>query len=219
MKFRTKTVLGVALIEGILLAVLGISLLGKMKDTNEDEITRRVSVTASLLAASTRDAMISYDLATIDSIATDLLATHEVTYVRFLDAKRQMMVERGNLPVGDISPDLSIASVNDGRFDHEVDVAVAGNSFGRIQFGIDLAPFQQILADTRQWTISISLLEMGLVAFFSLFLGTYLTRQLTALRDASRAIANGQRGQLLPVLGNDELAETATTFNEMSRRL
>jgi secreted protein with Ig-like and vWFA domain len=59
-KFRTKTVLGVALIEGILLAVLGISLLGKMKDTNEDEITRRVSVTASLLAASTRDAMISY---------------------------------------------------------------------------------------------------------------------------------------------------------------
>ena len=219
MKFRTKTVLGVALIEGILLAVLGISLLGKMKDTNEDEITRRVSVTASLLAASTRDAMISYDLATIDSIATDLLATHEVTYVRFLDAKRQMMVERGNLPVGDISPDLSIASVNDGRFDHEVDVAVAGNSFGRIQFGIDLAPFQQILADTRQWTISISLLEMGLVAFFSLFLGTYLTRQLTALRDASRAIANGQRGQLLPVLGNDELAETAATFNEMSTRL
>ena len=34
MKFRTKTVLGVALIEGILLAVLGISLLGKMKDTS-----------------------------------------------------------------------------------------------------------------------------------------------------------------------------------------
>ncbi len=219
MKFRTKTVLGVALIEGILLAILGISLLGKMKESNEDEIARRVRVTASLLAASTRDAMVAYDLATIDSIASDLLVTKEVTYVRFLDAEQRIMVERGNLPNGSVSPDLRIDNVSDGRFDHELDVAVADTSFGRIQFGIDLAPFQQILANTRQWTISISLLEMVLVAIFSLFLGTYLTRQLTALRDASRAIAEGQRGRLLPVLGNDELAETAATFNEMSVRL
>ena len=219
MKFRTKTVLGVALIEGILLAVLGISLLGKMKESNEDEIARRVRVTASLLAASARDSMVAFDLATIDSIANDLLATNEVAYVRFLDAEQRTMVERGNLPSGPFTPDLRIDHVSDGRFDHELDVAVAGTSFGRIQFGIDLAPFQQILANTRQWTISISLLEMVLVAIFSLFLGTYLTRQLTALRDASRAIAEGQRGQLLPVLGNDELAETAATFNEMSARL
>ncbi|HSG21635.1 MAG TPA: hypothetical protein VLA64_01620, partial [Azonexus sp.] len=194
MKFRTKTILGVALIEGILLAVLGVSLLDRIKDTNEAEIARRVSVTASLLTASTRDAMIGYDLATIDSIATDLLATHEVTYVRFLDAEQRIMVERGVMP-SEILPDQRIDHVRDGRFDHEVNVAIAGSSFGRIQFGIDLAPFQQILANTRQWTISISLLEMLLVAVFSLFLGTYLTRQLTALRDASRAIAEGQRGQ------------------------
>jgi signal transduction histidine kinase/ActR/RegA family two-component response regulator len=219
MKFRTKTVLGVALIEGILLAVLGISLLGKMKESNEDEIARRLSVTASLLAASTRDAIVAYDLATIDSIASDLLATKEIAYVRFLDAEQRIMVERGNLPSSPVTPDLRIDNVSDGRFDHELDVAVADTRFGRIQFGIDLAPFQQILANTRQWTISISLLEMVLVAIFSLFLGTYLTRQLTALRDASRAIAEGKRGQLLPVLGNDELAETAATFNEMSARL
>ena len=219
MKFRTKTVLGVALIEGILLAILGISLLGKMKESNEDEIARRVRVTASLLTASARDSMVAYDLATIDGIASDLLATNEVAYVRFLDAEQRTMVERGNLPSGPVTPDLRIDNVSDGRFDHELDVAVAGTSFGRIQFGIDLAPFQQILTNTRQWTISISLLEMALVAIFSLFLGTYLTRQLTALRDASRAIAEGQRGQLLPVLGNDELAETAATFNQMSARL
>ena len=219
MKFRTKTILGVALIEGILLAVLGASLLGRMKDSNEDEINRRASVTARLLTASARDAMIGYDLATIDSIASDLIATREVTYVRFLDTAGQPMVERGALPVGEIVADQRIDAVSDGRFDKEVDVAVAGNSFGRIQFGIDIAPFQQILADTRQWAISISLLEMFLVAVFSLFLGTYLTRQLTALRDASRAIMAGQRGQLLDARGNDELAETARTFNEMSAKL
>ena len=219
MKFRTKTILGVALIEGILLAVLGASLLGRMKDTNEDEINRRTSVTAHLLSASARDAMVSYDLATIDSIASDLIATKEVAYIRFLDTSQRTMVERGALPAGEFVADQRIDTVSDGRFDQEVDVAVAGTSFGRIQFGIDIAPFQQILADTRQWTISISLLEMCLVAFFSMFLGTYLTRQLTALRDASRAISAGQRGQRLSVSGNDELADTALAFNEMSAKL
>jgi signal transduction histidine kinase/ActR/RegA family two-component response regulator len=219
MKFRTKTILGVALIEGILLAVLGASLLGRMKDSNEDEISRRASVTARLLSASARDAMIGYDLATIDSIASDLIATKEVTYIRFLDAAQRTMVERGELPASEFVADQRIDTVADGRFDKEVDVAVAGTSFGRIQFGIDIAPFQQVLANTRQWTISISLLEMCLVAFFSLFLGTYLTRQLTALRDASRAITQGQRGQRLAVTGNDELSETAQAFNEMSVKL
>ena len=219
MKFRTKTILGVALIEGILLAVLGASLLGRMKDSNEDEINRRTSVTARLLTASARDAMVGYDLATIESIASDLIATQEVTYIRFLDSARRTMVEHGALPVGEFVADQRIDTVSDGRFDKEVDVAVAGTSFGRIQFGIDIAPFQQILANTRQWTISISLLEMFLVAIFSLFLGTYLTRQLTALRDASRAISGGQRGQRLAVSGNDELAETALAFNEMSAKL
>ena len=219
MKFRTKTILGVALIEGILLAVLGASLLGRMKDSNEDEISRRASVTARLLTASTRDAMVGYDLATIDSIASDLIATKEVTYIRFLDAAQRTMVERGTLPIGEFAADQRIDTVSDGRFDKEVDVEVAGTSFGHIQFGIDIAPFQQILANTRQWTISISLLEMGLVAIFSLFLGTYLTRQLTALRDASLAISGGQRGHRLTVSGNDELAETAQAFNKMSAKL
>ncbi|MBK7414107.1 MAG: hypothetical protein IPJ38_02285 [Dechloromonas sp.] len=206
MKFRTKTILGVALIEGILLAVLGASLLGQMKDSNEDEINRRANVTARLLSASARDAMVGYDLATIDSIASDLIATREVTYIRFLDTAQRTMVERGALPVGKFVADERIDTVSDGRFDKELDVTIAGTSFGRIQFGIDVAPFQQILANTRQWTISISLLEMALVAFFSLFLGTYLTRQLTALRDASLAISGGQRGHRLTVSGNDELA-------------
>jgi signal transduction histidine kinase/ActR/RegA family two-component response regulator len=219
MKFRSKTILGVALIEGILLAVLGVSLLGRMKDSNEDEINRRANVTARLLSASTRDAMVGYDLATIDSIASDLIATSEVTYIRFLDSAQRTMVEHGELPVGEFVADQRIDTVSDGRFDKELEVEVAGTSFGRIQFGIDIAPFQQILANTRQWAISISLLEMFLVAVFSLFLGTYLTRQLTALRDASRAITQGQRGQRLAVSGNDELADTAQAFNEMSAKL
>ena len=219
MKFRSKTILGIALIEGILLAVLGISVLGMLRSSNEEEIERRAAVSARLLGASLRDAVIAYDLATIESIAADVLATGEISYVRILDASGQTMAARGQIPPPGTQPDRSVETVDDGLFDREVTIAVEGQQFGSIQFGFDIRPFQQVLASSRHWVITLSVLEMLLVAVFSLVLGTYLTRQLVSLRDASRAVAAGNLQGQLPLTGNDELAETAQAFNDMTARL
>lgn len=219
MKFRTKTVLGVALIEGVLLAILGFSVLNMLSSSNVDEIERRANITGRLLAASARDAMVAYDLATIDVIAREVLATGEINYVRFIDNQQRTMSASGHLPKEPFIADSRVTEVSDGQFDNEVAIEIAGEEFGRIQFGIDIAAFQQTVAKTQQWIFSISLLEIGLVALFSLILGTYLTRQLGALRDASHAIAQGRPHPPLPDSGNDELAETARAFNTMSSRL
>ena len=219
MKFRTKTILGVALIEGVLLAILGLNMLSLFRESNEQEITRRATVTGRLLAASARDAMVSYDLATIEGIATDVLGTGEISYIRFLDAQSRVMVERGNLPQGMAPADQSISDVADGIFDQDLAIAVSGEKFGNIQFGIDIAPFTAALSQTQHRFLLLSGLEMALVAFFSLMLGTYLTRQLTALRKASREIAEGRFVQPLPLNGNDELSETAHAFNQMVERV
>ncbi|MBS1141413.1 MAG: signal transduction histidine kinase [Proteobacteria bacterium] len=218
MKFRTKTILGVALIEGVLLAILGISIFSLFRDANEQEITRRAAVTTRLLAASARDAMVAYDLATIDGIATDVLETREISYVRFLDRQGKVMVERGELPT---QPqfEASVSETADGVLDREAPITVSGEHFGRIQFGIDIAPFTQALRRTQHWFLALSAIEMALVALFSLILGTYLTRQLTALRNASREIAEGRFDRPLPIGGNDELAETAHAFNHMVERV
>src|SRR5574343_1458995 len=219
MKFRTRTILGVALIEGVLLAILGISILTLFRDSNEQEINRRAAVTARLLAASARDPMVAYDLATLVVIADEVLATGEVSYIRFIDAQKNTMVEKGIVPQGAIEFDARISDVGDGRLDREIPIEVAGARFGSIEFGIDIAPFTQALLRTQNWFFALSALEMALVAIFSLILGTYLTRQLTGLRNASHAIAAGDREHKLPVIGNDELAETAQAFNQMVDQL
>uniref|UniRef100_Q479R6 Sensory/regulatory protein RpfC n=1 Tax=Dechloromonas aromatica (strain RCB) TaxID=159087 RepID=Q479R6_DECAR len=218
MKFRTKTILGVALIEGVLLAILGIGILSLFRDANEQQITRRAAVSARLLAASARDAMVAYDLATIDGIASDVLETGEISYVRFLDGQGRVMVERGALPS---QPEFAagVSQTEDGVLDRAVPITVSGESFGQIQFGIDIAPFTLALNRTQRWFMALSALEMGLVAFFSLILGTYLTRQLTALRNASREIAEGRFDRPLKIDGNDELAETAQAFNHMVEKV
>jgi signal transduction histidine kinase len=65
----------------------------------------------------------------------------------------------------------------------------------------------------------IAIMGMGLVALFSFALGTYLTRGLAKLQQASQHIAAGELSYRVDLRGNDELAETARSFNEMSRQL
>ena len=68
MRFRTKTILGVALIEMVLLAILVYSVLSILRESNEAELTRRVKLGGQLLAVAAKDAVISQDLATLDGL-------------------------------------------------------------------------------------------------------------------------------------------------------
>ena len=219
MKFRTKTILGIALIEGVLLTILGLSVLGQLQSSNEAELERRIATTARLLSASVRDALIAYDLATLESVVSDILGTGDLAYVRVLDQQQRPLVMRGALPAGTFAPDNNIWNVTDGIYDREVMMNVSGQEFGRIQFGIDVAPLQALITKTRNWTFSISLLEILLVAVFSSILGTYLTRQLLLLRNASQTIASCNLSHDLEVIRNDELAETTAAFNHMVSQL
>ena len=219
MKFRTKTILGIALIEGVLLTILSFSVFGQLQSSNEAEVERRVATTARFLSASVRDALIAYDLATLESIVVDVLGTGDLAYVRVLDPQKKPLVERGSLRTVPFVVDNNIWKISDGIYDREVIIAISGQEFGSIQFGIDVTPLQELIAKTRHWTLSISLLEITLVAVFSFIFGTYLTRQLLLLRNASKIIANGDLSHELGVVGNDELAETTTAFNQMIAKL
>ena len=60
---------------------------------------------------------------------------------------------------------------------------------------------------------------MAAVAVFSLFLGNLLTRRLNELKVASHEIAAGNLSHQINEQGNDELADTARSFNQMSGKL
>ncbi len=219
MKFRTKTILGIALIEGVLLTILGVSILGQFRQQHEAEMERRVATTSRLLSAALRDPLLAYDLATMESVSREILGTGDLVYVRVTDNNHRVLVEQGHLPREVALPDRHLWEVDDGVFDRILPVTVSDQPLGQIQFGIDVSPIQQAIAKTRQWTLSISLVEMLLVAIFSYVLGTYLTRQLSKLRNASHAIAQGRLDHKLQVVGNDEVADTTLSFNQMAAQL
>jgi PAS domain S-box-containing protein len=219
--FRQKTILGIASIEAILLLILIWTGINYLRISNESELIKRASTTLTLLSRASRDAVLSTDIATLEDIVNDAIETPGLGYVRILAPNGVILAEAGShLPAsGSFTADVNYAGVDDGSFDKAIDIMESNTRYGRIEIGLSTAHINTIVSDARRKAGTIALVEMLLVALFSLALGTYLTRQLSSLNDASRRITEGELGYQLPVRGNDELAHTARTFNRMSRQL
>lgn len=221
MRFRTKTILGVAVIEMALLVVLVGSVLQVLRESNEVELTRRVQLGGRLIAVAAKDAVISQDVATLESLVIEAMASRQIAYVRILDAGGVVLAQRGGIPLlaRPFHMETSIDQVEDGIFDWSGPVVSGGITHGEVQIGVSITPLKGLLSSARRWAAGIAGLEILLVAVFSWLLGSYLVRQLTELRLASLRFALGDFAKRVPVRGNDELAETAVAFNGMAQQL
>ena len=82
MSFRAKTIIGIALIQSVLLLVLVFSGLNYLSESNSLQLQQRASSTVGLFSAATSDAVLATDIATLESIATEMMAIPDVVYVR-----------------------------------------------------------------------------------------------------------------------------------------
>ncbi|MCP3877461.1 MAG: PAS domain S-box protein [Sulfitobacter sp.] len=221
MSFRLKTILGVALIEAVLLSILVWSGLRYIETSNQREFTQRAVATVRAFAVTTKDAVLSSDLASLDSFISELMTFPGVQYARVRDADDRILASGGDaaLLAREYRLDVELADVDDGVFDTFAEIVEADTMFGRVEIGLSIQVVHDVIADARRYGTTIALVEMGLVALFSFMLGLYLTRQLANLTEASERIADGEWGYQVPVRGKDELATAATAFNLMSGQI
>ncbi|MDD2699813.1 MAG: ATP-binding protein [Sideroxydans sp.] len=222
MRFRAKTIVGVAIIELVLLAILVSSALSILRDSNEAELMRRVQLGGQLLAAAAKDAVISQDLATLDSLLEEAMNTRQIDVIRVYDSEGVLLSERGDksLLKREFRKETDMSGAHeDGIFDWSTPVMAGGIKQGEVQLGVSISPLNVLLKSALRWAAGIAGLEMLLVALFSWLLGSYLVRQLAALRDASYRFAAGDFAHRIPLHGNDELTETAQAFNQMAQQL
>jgi len=221
MSLRWKTILGIALIEGLLLLLLVYTALGYMRSASYDSLLKRAQTTASLFATTTKDAVLSYDLASLETFTDELMNNPDMEYAQVTDADGNVLAASGNEAllarpfVLDQSPD----QIDDGVFDIQANIIEGGEVYGRVQIGIDTASLERAISATQSWSITIASIEMVLVALFSFVLGTYLTAQLATLRSAAKSVAKGELDTEVPVRSRDEIAEVGQAFNVMVSRL
>jgi len=82
MSFRLKTIIGIALIEAVFLLILIINSLSILNNSHAEQMEQRASTLASQFAFATIDAVLSTDLATLESMVTDLKRSKEVVSVK-----------------------------------------------------------------------------------------------------------------------------------------
>ncbi len=221
MSLRLKTILGVGLIEAILLAVLITTVLNYMRLSNEENLESYVATTTTLFATTTKDAVLSFDLASLENFVEEILKNQGVLYVRILDSDSNLLASGGEREYLDKAfiTDKSYSDVTDKIYDAEKLITVDNITYGRIEMGISTEQIEKAIVKTKKLAGAIAALEMLLVALFSFALGIYLTKQLKVLQNSARSIAAGDLDHKIEIKTHDEIGEVADSFNKMIKSL
>lgn len=222
MSFRLKIIIGVALIQGTLLLLLTWSSVQYLIQTNQQELAIRNETLTHLIAEITHDAVLTGDLERLDRISQQAILSPEIIYLRIIDMQaRRTLIETGAAQsIGrPFVQDTRFEDVDDGIFDTAVMIREGNQTLARVELGLSISHAVALIEGARNKLLAIAAISVLLVTLLSYFLGTWLTRGLTRLRLAAGAIANGEFGRQVEVLGDDELADAGRSFNTMSRHL
>ncbi|OIQ26296.1 response regulator [uncultured Vibrio sp.] len=220
MTFRAKTIIGIALIEIVLLMFLVFSAMTFLSDSNEQQLIERANSTASVFANASKDAVLSTDIATLEDLVKQFVTLDGIEYVKIVRHDK-VLASAGEIDLleRDMFIDKGLDGVNDGLFDTRVPIVNSGIEYGYIDMGFSTAAISSMLKNAQQSIVGIALIEVILVALFSLVLGTYLTRSLIRLTAATKTLSERGPGYQLNDTSKDEFGNLSRAFDDMSRKL
>lgn len=221
MSFKLKTVLGLAIIQGLLLMMLLYVSFTELDRTAQSGVSEKADTATQLLATLAKDGVLSYDIATLENYTKGIITQEGILYVKIFDYKGNILAEQGspNLLNKKFIADSNLSSVDDNVYDSVAKILQGGASHGRVELGFNTDIISQDADHTRNRLIILSFVTLIFTIGFALILGRYLTKQLNALIAGTEALSNGRLDYRIKITSNDELGVTATAFNRMASQL
>ncbi|CDT78655.1 Putative sensory box sensor histidine kinase/response regulator (fragment) [Vibrio diabolicus] len=217
MTLRSKTILGIALIEALALGVLIISGLNWLESSNETSLEVGSQHLVSVFAQASRDAVIATDLAYLDSFARSVVSERELAYIRIVNQDGVELTLQGDY--SGVDTGVRPFDVTDGVYDVAQEITLGEQTFGKVEMGVNVEHVHQVLSFATQASLVIAFIEMSLVAMFSYALGSYLMKRLDLLRTGVIKVSQQGPGSQISISGNDEVTRVGEAFNQMSRSL
>lgn len=226
LSLRFKTITGIASIAALLLLVLIVTVFQLLNDLVDSNIKKSADTTVALFVSTTKNAFLSYDLASLDADVSEILTNPNISYVRVKDKLGNVFVEKGdetalNRP---FEADSSVSEADDGVYDTRAPIMVNRTLYGYVEIGLNIASVTASVSRVRNWTVTLALMEFVLVGLCSYLLGSFLMSQLQQLLQGAKHLGeavkyNNYREVFVPVRGKDELSELAEAFNQLVERL
>ncbi|MHC6648294.1 sensor histidine kinase [Alteromonas sp. HB246098] len=226
LSLRVKTITGIASIAALLLLVLIVTVFQLLNDLVDSNIKKSADTSVALFVSTTKNAFLSYDLASLDADVSEILTNPNISYVKVKDKLGNVFVEKGSEVAlsRPFEADLSVSAANDGVYDTRAPIMVNDTVYGYVEIGLNIASVTESVSRVRNWTVTLALMEFVLVGLCSYLLGSFLMSQLQQLLQGAKHLGeavkyNNYREVFVPVRGKDELSELAEAFNQLVERL
>ena len=222
LSFKVKTILGVAFIESILLAIIYFTSINSLNETNENQIISRSNETSSLIALWVRNGLLTYDVGNTEHFIESLVQSDGLLYVHIKNDSGKTFSFAGDKKYLTISAeqDYSLEQANlDGVFDTIKPVMVDDIAIGQVELGLSVEKLSTFIDDVSHRIKVIAVVEVFLSALFSFFLGWVLTRRLGQLKEVALEVKD--TGKLVKIgdQANDEIGTVSQAFDQMSSSL
>jgi len=212
LSFRVKTIVGIAFIESVFLFILIYNSLSILEESHNKEFEQRATTLSLLFAAATKNAVLSSDIATLQTLINELLVNPDVLSIKVYDNLHLLGEWR-------TSKSTMARPSAENTYSKSASIEVDNSVYGRVELKLDNSSAHLAYAQAKDESIRIAIIEVSLVALVSYFFGMYLTRNLTQLRDAIGHIKKGEYDIHYHVDSQDELGQTVTALNEMAHAI
>lgn len=222
---RFRLVAAAVVIELVMLGVLVANSYRLVTEALESQTSTRLEALTPLLNASLAGYLFQRDHSEINGILKELVTSRvtDIRYIVVLDNQQRLVASVGSVDAAKVVTlpiDTNVReALRDLVYDTRIDLTLPGNTVGSAHVGLSLVG----MASLRDNVLRQSLMIAGVELLLSLLLlssgGWLITRHLTRLFGATRAIAQGDYGQRVAIPGKDEIGLLAADFNVMTDAL
>ncbi len=209
LSISTKTIIGVALIEIGAFSFLILAESSIVRDTNKALYEESAQEISELFTSSITNAVISFDIAEVESAITQFMQRETVLGVSVIVANDRVMASQTRNELADFEQ----------VFDVQIPIIIDQQSFGWVEFTYDDSIVDDNSSFAKLLGFQIAIGSLLLVAFFSYLLGRYLTCRIRELAKSVDSIAKGNLDTEVKVIGHDEISEFANLLEAMRREL
>jgi len=181
----------------------------------------RRAETSRLMRAALAPAMAQHDYAAVNEILRDAQQLQGMTYlVMFDDEDRRIASASATTLSGQSTLEFLKALPEDqGRMDFHIAMEIEGRQYGELLIGLDLHFLNKAQREILTQNILLALFGILLTTGVLAAIALWLTRHLTALSNASQALAKGDKFAPLPSGGSDDIGRLVVAFNGMAAAL
>ncbi len=215
---RGRLVLAALLVEFAMLVILVGNSQRLLYEAMGEQAREQAEQIAPVLSAALVAPLAQYDYATVRAILNESQAIRGIVYLAVTDAGGDIVASSG-WPANKALPPADVSYTLDGdppRYDLALPIILAGQSLGKLQFGLDLSRIVLARKNLLTQGIFIAVSELLLTAGLLTLLGMLITRRLTLLTKASIKVAQGQLTPAPVPEGGDDVGRLGAAFNVMS---